>query len=65
MLELIFRHLVPCSHVMVSQRRRVRDRDPYCRNAERFLSLAPSCFSDISSNPPSLPVLASPNVGNR
>lgn len=65
MLELIFRHLVPCSHVMVSQRRRVRERDPYCRNAERFLSLAPLCCADIASNLPSLPPLASPNIGNR
>ncbi|XP_034249822.1 UPF0518 protein GI14169 isoform X2 [Thrips palmi] len=65
MLELIFRHLVPCSHVMVSQRRRVRERDPYCRNAERFLSLAPLCCTDIAANPPLLPLLGSPNAGNR
>lgn len=67
MLELVFRHLVPCSHVMVSQRRRVRDRDPYCRNAERFLSLAPLCCSDINGAPPSLPPFTSPSpaVGNR
>ncbi|XP_026276761.1 FHIP family protein GF15501 isoform X2 [Frankliniella occidentalis] len=67
MLELVFRHLVPCSHVMVSQRRRVRDRDPYCRNAERFLSLAPLCCNDIPTAPPSLPpnVSPSPNFGNR
>ncbi|KAK3921721.1 FTS and Hook-interacting protein [Frankliniella fusca] len=67
MLELVFRHLVPCSHVMVSQRRRVRDRDPYCRNAERFLSLAPLCCNDIPTTTPSLPpnVSPSPNFGNR
>lgn len=43
MLELVFRHLVPCTHVMLSQRRRVRDVDAYGRSAEKFLSLSPSC----------------------
>ncbi|GLG93181.1 UPF0518 protein AGAP011705 [Gryllus bimaculatus] len=43
MLELVFRHLVPCTHVMLSQRRRVRDVDAYGRSADKFLSLAPAC----------------------
>ncbi|XP_039295133.1 UPF0518 protein GI14169 isoform X2 [Nilaparvata lugens] len=42
MLELVLRHLVPCTHVMLSQRPRVAHVDPYCRSAEKFLSLAPA-----------------------
>lgn len=42
MLELVLRHLVPCTHVMLSQRSRVRHIDPYCRSADKFLSLAPN-----------------------
>ncbi|PSN55373.1 hypothetical protein C0J52_01825 [Blattella germanica] len=43
MLELVFRYLVPCTHVMLSQRRRVRDIEPYCRSSEKFHSLSPAC----------------------
>lgn len=43
MLELVFRHLVPCTHVMLSQRKRVRDTQPYCRSSDKFLSLSPTC----------------------
>lgn len=43
MLELVFRHLVPCTHVMLSQRRRVRDIEPYCRSSDKFFSLSPAC----------------------
>jgi len=43
MLELVFHHLVPCTHVMLSQRRRVRDTEPYCRSSDKFLSLSPAC----------------------
>lgn len=43
MLELVFRHLVPCTHVMLSQRKRVRDIDPYCHSSDKFLSLSPAC----------------------
>ncbi|RZF38645.1 hypothetical protein LSTR_LSTR003451 [Laodelphax striatellus] len=42
MLELVLRHLVPCTHVMLSQRPRVAHVDPYCRSAQKFLSLAPA-----------------------
>ena len=44
MLELCLGALTPCSHVMLSQRRRLlRDLDPFGRCAERFLALAPNC----------------------
>ncbi|GBM90498.1 FTS and Hook-interacting protein [Araneus ventricosus] len=42
LFELVFRYLIPCTHVMVSQRSRVRDTDMYNQAAEKFLSLIPS-----------------------
>nr|CAD7430578.1 unnamed protein product [Timema monikensis] len=52
MLELIFKHLVPCTHVMLSQRKRICDLDPYCRSSDKFLSLSPSCCTLPSSTLP-------------
>ncbi|XP_017888480.1 UPF0518 protein AAEL005291 isoform X2 [Ceratina calcarata] len=49
MLELCLGALSPCSHVMFSQRRRLRDIDPFGRAAEKFLSLTPSCCSPLAS----------------
>ncbi|XP_076231209.1 FHIP family protein AGAP011705 isoform X2 [Calliopsis andreniformis] len=49
MLELCLGALSPCSHVMLSQRRRLRDIDPFGRAAEKFLSLTPSCCSSLAS----------------
>lgn len=37
------RYLVPCSHVMLSQKRAVKELDLYGRAASRFLSLIPRC----------------------
>ncbi len=37
-----FRYLIPCRHVMWSQRRHITDVEIYGKNAERFLSLRPS-----------------------
>ena len=56
MLELCLGALAPCSHVMLSQRRRLRDVDPFGRGAEKFLSLTPSCcvqFPTITAPPTS------------
>lgn len=58
MLELCLGALSPCSHVMLSQRRRLRDIDPFGRAAEKFLSLTPSCcapFASVNSQFNSLP----------
>ncbi|KOX70165.1 hypothetical protein WN51_04905 [Melipona quadrifasciata] len=58
MLELCLGALSPCSHVMLSQRRRLRDIDPFGRAAEKFLSLTPTCcspFTSINSQFNSLP----------
>ncbi|KFM81846.1 FTS and Hook-interacting protein, partial [Stegodyphus mimosarum] len=42
LFELVFRYLIPCTHVMVSQRSRVRDLDLYNQAADKFLSLIPA-----------------------
>ncbi|KYN07239.1 hypothetical protein ALC62_01797 [Cyphomyrmex costatus] len=58
MLELCLGALNPCSHVMLSQRSRLRDIDPFGRAAEKFLSLTPRCcsiFTSIDSQTNSLP----------
>ncbi|KAL2716099.1 FHIP family protein AAEL005291-like isoform X1 [Vespula squamosa] len=58
MLELCLGALSPCSHVMLSQRRRLKDIDPFGRGAEKFLALIPSCcspFSPLAASPTSLP----------
>ncbi|KAK2524665.1 hypothetical protein Q9966_011531 [Columba livia] len=43
MLQLVLRYLLPCSHVMLSQKRAVRDLDIYGKTAAKFLSLVPRC----------------------
>ncbi|KAF0295993.1 FTS and Hook-interacting protein [Amphibalanus amphitrite] len=43
MLELVFRHLLPCTHVMVSQRTRVREPDQHGGTARKLLELVPAC----------------------
>uniref|UniRef100_UPI00358F6C54 FHF complex subunit HOOK-interacting protein 1B isoform X2 n=1 Tax=Myxine glutinosa TaxID=7769 RepID=UPI00358F6C54 len=42
-LQLVFRYLIPCTHVMASQRGAVRDTDMYGMAAQRMLGLVPSC----------------------
>ncbi|XP_044019833.1 FHIP family protein AAEL005291 isoform X2 [Aphidius gifuensis] len=46
MLELCLSSLTPCSHVMLSQRRRLRDHDSFGSTAKKFLSLRPACCLD-------------------
>ncbi|XP_053564815.1 FHF complex subunit HOOK interacting protein 1B [Bombina bombina] len=43
LLQLVLRYLIPCNHVMLSQRRAVRDLDLYSKTADKFLSLIPHC----------------------
>ncbi|CAN0347375.1 unnamed protein product [Lampetra fluviatilis] len=43
MLQLVLRFLIPCNHVMLSQRRAVKEVDLYGRTADRLLSLSPEC----------------------
>ncbi|XP_030631479.1 FHF complex subunit HOOK interacting protein 1Ab [Chanos chanos] len=44
MLQLILRYLIPCTHLMCSKRRRLRERDCYSSTAAALLSLTPSFF---------------------
>jgi len=39
----VSRYLLPCTHVMLSQRRAVRETDLYGKSADKFLSLIPEC----------------------
>ncbi|XP_074514262.1 FHF complex subunit HOOK-interacting protein 1B [Sebastes fasciatus] len=43
MLQLVLRYLLPCTHVMLSQRRAIREIDLYGKSADKFLSLIPEC----------------------
>ncbi|XP_022084382.1 FTS and Hook-interacting protein-like isoform X2 [Acanthaster planci] len=43
MLELILKYLVPCNHIMVSQRKAIKEIDLHSKWADRFLSLRPAC----------------------
>uniref|UniRef100_A0A8C6V1R6 Family with sequence similarity 160 member A1a n=1 Tax=Neogobius melanostomus TaxID=47308 RepID=A0A8C6V1R6_9GOBI len=52
MLQLILRYLIPCNHMMLSQRRVVRERDCYSVSAAKILALTPSCCSPDRSPPP-------------
>ncbi|KAJ8923668.1 hypothetical protein NQ315_010248 [Exocentrus adspersus] len=43
MLELVFKHLQPCLHLMLSQRKILLPLDPHCQSFERLLTLSPKC----------------------
>ncbi|KAL4640413.1 protein FAM160A1 [Arapaima gigas] len=43
MLQLILRYLIPCNHMMLSQRWVIRERDCYSVSAAKILALTPSC----------------------
>ncbi|XP_040042465.2 FHF complex subunit HOOK-interacting protein 1A [Gasterosteus aculeatus] len=52
MLQLVLRYLIPCNHMMLSQRRVVGERDCYSVSAAKILALTPSCCSPDHSPPP-------------
>uniref|UniRef100_A0A672LMX1 FHF complex subunit HOOK interacting protein 1A n=1 Tax=Sinocyclocheilus grahami TaxID=75366 RepID=A0A672LMX1_SINGR len=52
MLQLVFKYLIPCNHMMLSQRRVLRERDYYSVSAAKFLALTPSCCSPEVIPPP-------------
>ncbi|ELK09358.1 UPF0518 protein FAM160A2 [Pteropus alecto] len=52
LLQLVLRYLVPCNHVMLSQKPAVRDVDLYGRAADKFLSLIPCCCRHRAPSPP-------------
>ncbi|XP_048382913.1 FHF complex subunit HOOK-interacting protein 1A [Stegostoma tigrinum] len=43
MLQLVLRYLIPCNHMMLSQRGAVRERDCYSVSAAKLLALTPAC----------------------
>lgn len=50
MIELVLKYLLPCNHVMGSQRKMIQEMDLYGKVAVRFLTLIPSCcFPDVHS----------------
>jgi hypothetical protein len=51
MFQLIFRYLIPCTHVMVSQQKCIRDIDMYSQTAAKLISLTPQCCL-VQSLPP-------------
>lgn len=50
MLELVFKHLQPCLHLMLSQRRILLPLDPYCQSFEKFLAMSPNCCCELTEN---------------
>ncbi|NXA33825.1 F16A1 protein, partial [Eudromia elegans] len=45
MLQLVLRYLIPCNHMMFSQRLAVKERDCYSVSAAKLLALTPVCCS--------------------
>ncbi|XP_010150597.1 PREDICTED: protein FAM160A1 [Eurypyga helias] len=45
MLQLVLRYLIPCNHMMLSQRWAVKERDCYSVSASKLLALTPVCCS--------------------
>ncbi|XP_010211406.1 PREDICTED: protein FAM160A1 [Tinamus guttatus] len=45
MLQLVLRYLIPCNHMMFSQRRALKERDCYSVSAAKLLALTPICCS--------------------
>ncbi|XP_038414953.1 protein FAM160A1 isoform X2 [Canis lupus familiaris] len=45
MLQLVLRYLIPCNHMMLSQRWAVKERDCYSVSAAKLLALTPVCCS--------------------
>ncbi|XP_066248369.1 FHIP family protein AGAP011705 [Euwallacea similis] len=43
LLELVFKYLQPCFHLIMSQRKMLLPIDPLCPSFEKLLSLAPNC----------------------
>ncbi|XP_041838464.1 protein FAM160A1 isoform X2 [Melanotaenia boesemani] len=52
MLQLVLRYLIPCNHMMLSQRRVVKERDFYSTSAAKILALTPSFCSPDCCPPP-------------
>ncbi|XP_072040376.1 FHF complex subunit HOOK-interacting protein 1B-like isoform X2 [Amphiura filiformis] len=51
MVELVLKYLVPCNHIMVSQRKAIKDLDISGKWAEKFLTLTPVCCMNYPPPP--------------
>ena len=47
------RYLIPCTHILTSQKRTIKEVDLYSKSAFKFLSLIPACCSSSQSTSPS------------
>ncbi|XP_062864785.1 FHF complex subunit HOOK-interacting protein 1A [Trichomycterus rosablanca] len=52
MLQLILKYLIPCNHMMSSQRHVLKETDCYSVSAAKFLALTPSCCTPDLIAPP-------------
>ncbi|XP_036439719.1 protein FAM160A1 [Colossoma macropomum] len=52
MLQLILKYLIPCNHMMRSQRQVLKERDCYSVSAAKILALTPFCCSPEIVPPP-------------
>ncbi|KAJ7320021.1 hypothetical protein JRQ81_019532 [Phrynocephalus forsythii] len=52
LLQLVLRYLIPCRHVMLSQKRAVKELDLYGKAASKFLSLIPRCCRHAEESRP-------------
>lgn len=51
--SLVLKYLLPCNHILSSQKRTIKEVDLYSKSAFKFLSLIPACCSSESSSPSS------------
>lgn len=52
-IHQLHRYLLPCNHILSSQKRTIKEVDLYSKSAFKFLSLIPACCSSESSSPSS------------
>lgn len=48
--SLVLKYLIPCTHILSSQKRTIKEVDLYSKSAFKFLSLIPSCCNNSSRN---------------
>ncbi|XP_064636306.1 FHF complex subunit HOOK-interacting protein 1B-like isoform X2 [Lineus longissimus] len=66
MFQLVFKYLIPCTHVMVSQKRSLKEIDIYSKTAEKFLSLTPACcLPEWSDSPQGTSTPGTPDPASR
>ncbi|ESO02133.1 hypothetical protein HELRODRAFT_94403 [Helobdella robusta] len=51
MFHLVYKYLLPCKHIMLSQHRVIKQIDYHNNDAKKFLSLMPQCFVNTPAPP--------------